>query len=159
MHSARSLLTSHTCRVSQMRDKLSGGCPEREITMPCEPDELKHVPLFELLDDEELAVLAAQVDLKRFAPRQRIFKIGDPSRQAYVVLSGSVRVTTVDEDQQEVLVDEPGQGELLRIRLNARRDPASDECDGVRRTLFASSSTAMTLPSCCSASPWRVSIC
>jgi CRP/FNR family transcriptional regulator, cyclic AMP receptor protein len=78
--------------------------------MPCEPDELKHVPLFELLDDEELAVLAAQVDLKRFAPRQRIFKIGDPSRQAYVVLSGSVRVTTVDEDQQEVLIDEPGHG-------------------------------------------------
>jgi len=78
--------------------------------MPCEPDELKHVPLFELLDDEELAVLAAQVDLKRFAPRQRIFKIGEPSRQAYVVLSGSVRVTTVDEDQQEVLIDEPGHG-------------------------------------------------
>ena len=78
--------------------------------MPCEPDELKHVPLFELLDDEELAVLAAQVDLKRFAPRQRILKIGDPSRQAYVVLSGSVRVTTVDEDQQEVLIDEPGHG-------------------------------------------------
>ncbi len=78
--------------------------------MPCDPEELKHVPLFELLDDEELAVLAAQVDLKQFAPRQRIFKIGDPSRQAYVVLSGSVRVTTVDEDQQEVLIDEPGHG-------------------------------------------------
>jgi len=104
------LLTFHPCRVSQTRDKLSGRCPEREIPMPCEPDELKHVPLFELLDDEELAVLAAQVDLKRFAPRQRIFKIGEPSRQAYVVLSGSVRVTTVDEDQQEVLIDEPGHG-------------------------------------------------
>jgi len=78
--------------------------------MPCDPEELKHVPLFELLDDEELAVLAAQVDLKRFTPRQRLFKIGDPSRQAYVVLSGSVRVTTVDEDQQEVLIDEPGHG-------------------------------------------------
>jgi CRP/FNR family cyclic AMP-dependent transcriptional regulator len=78
--------------------------------MPCEPDELKHVPLFELLDDEELAVLAAQVDLKRFAPRQRIFKIADPSRHAYVVLSGSVRVSTVDDDQQEVIIDEPGHG-------------------------------------------------
>ena len=27
--------------------------------MPCDPIELKHVPLFSLLDDEELAVLAA----------------------------------------------------------------------------------------------------
>ena len=46
--------------------------------MPCAPEELKHVPLFELLDEEELAVLAAQVELKHFAARQRIYKIGDP---------------------------------------------------------------------------------
>ena len=81
--------------------------------MPCDPQELRHVPLFELLDDEELAVLAAQVDLVRFAPRQRIFKIGDPSSRAYIVLSGSVQVTTVDEDQQEVLIDEPGHGGIF----------------------------------------------
>ena len=43
--------------------------------MPCDPIELKHVPLFALLDDEELAVLAAQVDLKTFAARQRVWKI------------------------------------------------------------------------------------
>ena len=36
--------------------------------MPCDPEELKHVPLFALLDDEETAVLAAQVDLEVFAP-------------------------------------------------------------------------------------------
>jgi uncharacterized membrane protein len=81
--------------------------------MPCDPEELKHVPLFELLDDDELAVLAAQVDLKKFAPRQRIFKIGDPPKNAYVVMSGSVRVTTVDEDQQEVLIDEPEHGGIF----------------------------------------------
>jgi CRP/FNR family cyclic AMP-dependent transcriptional regulator len=78
--------------------------------MPCDPQELRHVPLFELLDEDELAVLAAQVDVKQFAARQRIFKIGDPSGQAYVVMSGSVRVTTVDEDQQEVLIDQPTHG-------------------------------------------------
>jgi CRP/FNR family transcriptional regulator, cyclic AMP receptor protein len=81
--------------------------------MACNPEELKHVPLFELLDEEELCVLAAQVDLKKFAARQRIFKIGDPSGQAYIKMSGSVRVTTVDEDQQEVLIDEPGHGGLF----------------------------------------------
>ena len=81
--------------------------------MPCDPQELRHVPLFELLDEEELAVLASQVDLTRFVPRQRIFKIGDPCSRAYIVLSGSVRVTTVDEDQQEVLIDEPGHGGLF----------------------------------------------
>jgi len=81
--------------------------------MPCDPEELKHVPLFELLDDEEAAVLAAQIEVKRFAPRQRIFKIGDPPCNAYIVMSGSVRVTTVDEDKQEVLTDQPGHGGLF----------------------------------------------
>ncbi len=81
--------------------------------MPCDPQELKHVPLFALLDDEELAVLAAQVDLRKFAPRQRIYKIGDPGKHAYIFISGSVQVTTVDEDNQEVVVDEPGHGEFF----------------------------------------------
>jgi len=81
--------------------------------MACLPDDLKHVPLFALLDDDELAVLAAQVELKTFATRQRIYKIGDPGGRAYVMVSGRVRVTTVDEDQQEVVVDEPAAGEFF----------------------------------------------
>jgi uncharacterized membrane protein len=81
--------------------------------MPCDPSELKHVPLFSLLDDDEIAVLAAQVDLKTFAARQRIYKIGDPGMHAYIMLSGAVQVTTVDEDHQEVLVDQPGHGQFF----------------------------------------------
>ena len=81
--------------------------------MPCDPQELKHIPVFELLDNEELAVLAAQVDMRKFLPRQRIFKIGEPARAAYVVMSGSVRVTTIDEDQQEVVIDEPTHGNVF----------------------------------------------
>jgi len=78
--------------------------------MACEPELLKKVPLFALLDNEEAAVLASQVELKRFAPRERIYKIGDAGGQAYVMVSGMVRVSTVDEDQQEVIVDEPAEG-------------------------------------------------
>ena len=78
--------------------------------MPCDPQELKHVPLLELLDDDELAVLAAQVDLRKFAARERIFKIGEPPHAAYVVMSGKVRVTMIDEDHQEVLIDQPTHG-------------------------------------------------
>ena len=81
--------------------------------MPCDPEELKHVPLFELLDDEETAILAAQVELTSFAARQRIYKIGDADGRAYVVMSGNVRVTTVDEDQQEVLIDEASHGQIF----------------------------------------------
>ena len=81
--------------------------------MACNPEILRNVPLFALLDDEETAVLAGQVELKKFAPRQRIYKIGDPGGQAYVMVSGRVRITTVDEDHQEVVVDEPAAGEFF----------------------------------------------
>jgi uncharacterized membrane protein len=81
--------------------------------MPCAPETLKNIPLFALLDDDEAAVLASQVEHRQFAPRQRIYKIGDPGDRAYVLVSGRVQVSTVDEDQQEVLVDQPAAGEFF----------------------------------------------
>ena len=91
--------------------------------MACDAKELTQVPLFALLDDEEAAVLAAQVELRRFAPRQRIYRMGDPSQHAYIMMSGSVRVTTVDEDHQEVLVDEPGQGDFFGFASMLEQTP------------------------------------
>jgi uncharacterized membrane protein len=91
--------------------------------MPCDPQELKHVPLFALLDDEEIAVLAAQVDLKVFAPRQRIYKIGDPGMHAYILISGNVQVTTVDDDHQEVVVDQPGHGQFFGFASMLEQTP------------------------------------
>jgi CRP/FNR family cyclic AMP-dependent transcriptional regulator len=81
--------------------------------MPCDPKILREVSLFALLDDEETAVLAAQVELKRFAPRQRIYKIGEAGGRGYVMVSGAVQVTTVDDDHQDVTIDEPAPGEFF----------------------------------------------
>ena len=81
--------------------------------MPCDPEELRHVPLFELLDNDEAAVLAAQIEVRKFAPRQRIFKAGDAGEHGYVVMSGKVRVSATDADQQEVVVDEPEHGHFF----------------------------------------------
>src|SRR5271170_968351 len=81
--------------------------------MDCKAEDLRQIPLFALLDDDEMAVLAAQVEIKKFVARQRIYKIGEPGRHAYVMISGVVRVTTVDQDHQEVLVDEPGHGDFF----------------------------------------------
>lgn len=103
--------------------------------MACDPQELRHVPLFALLDDEEAAVLASQVELKRFASRQRIYKIGDPGNQAYVVMSGSVRVTTVDEDNQEVLVDEPGHGQFFGFASMLEQTPHQTDAMAMDETV------------------------
>jgi len=81
--------------------------------MACEPTILRDVPLFALLDDDELKVLGAQVELKTFSARQRIYKIGDPAGQAYVLISGLVQVTTIDEDHQDVVFDQPASGDFF----------------------------------------------
>lgn len=91
--------------------------------MACDVRVLKDVPLFALLDDEEAAVLAAQVETKDFAARERIFKIGDPSGPAYVVVSGKVRVFTVDEDQQEVVIDQPSRGDFFGFASMLEQTP------------------------------------
>src|ERR1022692_477056 len=91
--------------------------------MPCNPEDLKTVPLFALLDDDERAVLAAQVELKKFSARQRIYKIGDPGGHAYVMVFGHVRVTTVDEDHQEVVVDQPSHGEFFGFASMLEQTP------------------------------------
>src|SRR5215467_11119503 len=99
--------------------------------MACEPEILKHVPLFALLDEEESCVLAGQVEIKTFAPRQRIYKMGDTSGKAYVVVSGRVRVSTVDQDHQEVVVDEPTHGEFFGFASMLEQTPHQTEAEAL----------------------------
>jgi len=103
--------------------------------MACEPEVLKHVPLFALLDEDETAVLAGQVELRNFAPRQRIYKIGDPGGLAYVMLSGRVRVTTVDQDHQEVLIDEPTHGEFFGFASMLEQTPHQTNATAIEETV------------------------
>ena len=91
--------------------------------MSCTPEALKQVPLFALLDDDEAAILAGQVELRRFSPRQRVYKIGDPGDRAYILVSGAVQVTTVDEDHQEVIVDQPAAGEFFGFASMLEQTP------------------------------------
>jgi len=100
----------------------------------CNPEILKQVPLFALLDDEESAVLAGQVELKTFAPRQRIYKMGDAGDKAYVMVSGIVRVTTVDEDGQEVIVDEPAVGEFFGFASMLEKTPHQTDAIAIVET-------------------------
>ena len=103
--------------------------------MACDGEVLKQVPLFATMDDDELAVLASQVELKTFAPRQRIYKMGAPAERAYVMVAGGVRVTTVDEDNQEVTVDEPGPGEFFGFASMLEGTPHQTEATASMETV------------------------
>jgi CRP/FNR family cyclic AMP-dependent transcriptional regulator len=103
--------------------------------MVYDPKVLRSVPLFALLDDDETAVLAAQVELKSFTARERIYKKGDPGGQAYVMISGKVRVSTVDEDHQEVIVDEPARGEFFGFASMLEQTPHQTAAIALEDTL------------------------
>ncbi|MGB6975748.1 MAG: DUF1003 domain-containing protein [Terracidiphilus sp.] len=103
--------------------------------MTSKPEVLKSVPLFALLDDDETAVLAAQVEVKTFAARERIYKAGDAAPQAYVMVSGSVRVTTVDEDHQEVALDEPRKGEFFGFASMLEQTPRQTNAIALEETV------------------------
>ena len=83
--------------------------------MPCDPAVFEDIPIFSLLDADERAVLADQVELRRFHARQRIYRAGEQGEKAYVVLSGKVAVVVIDEDNQEVVIDTPAVGEVFGL--------------------------------------------
>jgi len=66
-------------------------------------------------------VLAGQVELKTFTARQRIYKAGDPGGGLCRRVRRR-RVTTVDEDGQEVVVASPLR-RVLRLRFHVRGHP------------------------------------
>ena len=102
--------------------------------MHCDPAVLKEIPLFAKLDDDEAAVLAGQVEIKTFAPRQRIYKMGEACARGYIVTSGRVRVTTVDEDGQEVVMEEPGPGEFFGFASLLEQTPHQTEAVAAEET-------------------------
>ena len=102
--------------------------------MGCSPEILRAVPLFSLLDEDELCVLAGQVEIKKFTPRQRIYKMSDSGGHAYVMVSGKVRVTTVDEDHQEVVIDEPSHGEFFGFASMLERTPHQTNATALEET-------------------------
>jgi CRP/FNR family cyclic AMP-dependent transcriptional regulator len=103
--------------------------------MPCDPEELRHVPLFSLLDDDELAVLASQVEIREFQARQRIYKAGENTSRAFVVMDGCVSVTLVDEDGQEVIFSEPTHGDFFGFASMMENTPHQTNAVAIERTV------------------------
>jgi len=103
--------------------------------MACDLEILRHVPLFALLDNDELAVLAEQVELQNFRARQRIYRLNDPAGYAYVVVSGMVQVTTIDDDHQDVVVAQPGIGEFFGLASMLEQTPHQTNAVAVDDTL------------------------
>jgi uncharacterized membrane protein len=84
--------------------------------MPANPAFLKDISLFQTMDDDERAAVAAYMDEVRFNQGQQIFHERDQGGICYVLRSGRVELSVIDESQQKLVIDvlEPGElcGEL-----------------------------------------------
>jgi CRP/FNR family cyclic AMP-dependent transcriptional regulator len=78
-----------------------------------DPAVLRRASAFQLLDDEELAELAAHVDVAAFAAGETIFSAGDAGGGMHVVLSGRVEVFIHDDDRSRVVLQQLGPGEIF----------------------------------------------
>jgi CRP/FNR family cyclic AMP-dependent transcriptional regulator len=81
--------------------------------MPIDAQTLRNVPIFGLLDNDELAELAAHIDEASYKPNQTIFRAGDPGTNMQIVLGGKVEAYVTDEDGKRVVVGDYEKGEMF----------------------------------------------
>jgi CRP-like cAMP-binding protein len=65
---------------------------------------LQQVPIFSMLEPEDLASLAAMAHRQRFRKGQTIFYQGDPGNAMYILLRGVVKMSVLAESGPEVTV-------------------------------------------------------
>lgn len=100
------------------------------------PDMLRQIPLFELLDNDELTSLAAQLDQKHYLKGQMIFNEGDPGGMMYVVQSGKVAVFIKDTGGDIVPLDDVDKGEIFGELSLLDNEPRSANAKAVEDTML-----------------------
>jgi CRP/FNR family cyclic AMP-dependent transcriptional regulator len=96
--------------------------------MPANAAFLKDIPLFQTMDDIEREAIAALMDEARFSAGQQLFHERDQGGICYVLRSGRIELSVIDESQEKLVVDvlEPGElcGELSLLDGGTRSTTA-----------------------------------
>jgi CRP/FNR family transcriptional regulator, cyclic AMP receptor protein len=77
------------------------------------PSDLKKIPLFAGLQDEDLRDLANKAVTRTFPKNMILISEGDLTDSLYVILSGKVKIYLGDESGKELLLDVKGPGEYF----------------------------------------------
>ena len=81
--------------------------------MPCDPQHLVDVALFEHLDEGDRARLAEFVDERQLPAGEILFRTGEPGDALYVVRSGEVELYIKDTAGQKIVLALAGVGEVF----------------------------------------------
>ncbi len=95
---------------------------------------LRHIPLFSLLDDQELAALAQQLDQKTFLAGQLIISAGETGDTMFIVQSGKVELFLQDSIDEHVTLSILDPGELFGELSLLDKSPRSANALAVENT-------------------------
>lgn len=81
--------------------------------MPIDATILAEVPLFALLDEQERADLATQLDVVNFPAGQNVFNYGDPGGALYVIRTGAAEVFFKNDTGERIVLEQPTVGDFF----------------------------------------------
>src|SRR5258708_20662461 len=81
--------------------------------MAIDAEILSNIPLFHLLDNDELAELSAHIDEATYSSQQIIYKAGDPGTNMQIVLEGRVQTYLTGDDGERIVISDFEKGEMF----------------------------------------------
>jgi CRP/FNR family transcriptional regulator, cyclic AMP receptor protein len=102
--------------------------------MSAEAQWLSDITFFNLLDEDERAVLSKQVEAQRFPAGTVIFKAGDSGNAMYVIRTGSVEILLIDEDKERVVVAVFSDGDFFGELSLLDEEPRSSTATALKDT-------------------------
>jgi CRP/FNR family transcriptional regulator, cyclic AMP receptor protein len=81
--------------------------------MPCEPELLTGINMFELLDEDDRIALARVIDELKIPAGQTLFQAGDPGDSLFIVQSGEVELFIKDTAGQKIVLTTANVGDMF----------------------------------------------
>ncbi|MEP7289166.1 MAG: DUF1003 domain-containing protein [Chloroflexota bacterium] len=101
-----------------------------------DPEMLRGIPLFSLLDDQEIADLGQQLDEKHYLAGQLIISAGEPGDTMFIVQSGKVELFLQDSIDEHVTLGILDEGELFGELSLLDKAPRSASAIAVENTIL-----------------------
>ena len=89
---------------------------------------LKNVEIFQGQSDEHLDLIAAEMKIRRHKSGDMLFCEGDSGDELFIILSGKVAVFITDDEKEEVVLSELGEGSYFGEMSIIEEAPRSASC-------------------------------
>ena len=81
--------------------------------MPCDPQFLANIKMFELLEDDDRVELAKVIDESHVTAGDALFHAGDPGDALFIVQSGEIELFIKDTAGQKIVLATPSHGDMF----------------------------------------------